>query len=461
MKEIMTIMQEQKEKDPNLMLDNDFLERYLKSSMYFMPSDKFEKLLKESKSVLKPRSYTEISIFWALRHDAKERARFLAGLLTYIEPWMKLSMAVSFDSRTDQMDLLYKYYAILPIRDRVVAALAAGQISVAQTLAFEGQQDNKYDYLLYQQSRDLSEANVHKLIAQSGYINRATLEQFYAKAENRYYIARAWSFLADAFVASNNNIDNTQLATVPYFDRALHVGLRNKFTRGYFEAKAGVRSAMDDYYNFSMLLNYQLSSHYSFEAKYDRSAKSEESIYLLLGGKKDSVSGRLNFQYIPSLGISFYLESSRYYSQDDYYLGEGYSGRVELSKMIHSGYPDIAVGLYYDFGDYDEDSGYKGVIELLQPYRTKALPDDFYNVGMNFFYGTVNRGTYTRVWRPYAEFIPYYNGFAEQFNFAIGGGVGGMAFDKDHMSLGFNYNQAVNGTQESLFELYLRYHMLY
>ncbi|MEA3523610.1 MAG: tetratricopeptide repeat protein [Campylobacterota bacterium] len=461
MKTITEIMEAQKLKNPSLMLNPDFLERYLKAYMYFMPSDDFIELLEASKPILKPRSYTEISIFWALRHDEKERARFLAGLLTYVEPWMKLNMAIGFDSRTRQMDILYRYYSILPIRDRVDAAINTGQISFAQTLAFEGQRENKYDYLLYKQGKDLSEANVHKFIMQTGYNDRDTLEQYYAKAENRYYLMRAWTFIADAYIAENHNSDITQLATVPYYDRSIQAGLYKKFTRGYAEAKVGVRSAMADYSNYSLLVNYQLSSHYNLEVGYDKSARAEESMYLLLGGKKDMTSGRIEFQYLPSLGFALNLESNQYYSQDDYYLGKGYSGRIEWTKQIHAGYPDTAFGMYYDFGDYDEDSGYKGVIELLQPYRTKALPDNFYNIGMNFFYGTMNKDTYTRAWRPYAEFIPYYNGFADQFNFAVGAGYSGLAFDKDHMSFGFNYNQAVNGTQESLFELYLRYHMLY
>ncbi|MEA1918892.1 MAG: tetratricopeptide repeat protein [Campylobacterota bacterium] len=461
MQSIRDIMQEQKEKNPLLMQDDDFLERYLKSSMYFLPSDEFVSLLERSKNVLKPRSYTEISIFWALRHDEKERARFLAGLLSYVEPWMQLSMAMSFDSRTRQMDLLYRYYEVLPIRDRVSAAVSTGQISLAQTLAFEGQENNKYDYLLYTQGRDLAEANVNKLTVKSAYVNRNILEQYVLQGDNRYYLSKGYSFLSEIYLADNHTLDDTQLATVPYYDRSLHVGIHKKLTRGFIEAKAGIRSAMDDYYSYSLLLNYQLNSRLNLELSYKSGVNAEETSYLLLGGKKDRIAGRLQYQILPSSRLSLYMSSNEYYSQDDYYLGQGYSGRLEWSKILHSGYPDLLWGLYYDFGTYQEDKGYRGVIEILQPVRTYALAQDFYNIGMNLFYGLVNKETYTRVWRPYFEFIPYYNGFAEQYNFAMSAGVGGLGFDQDHINFGVTYNQAVNGTQESFLELFMRYKLLY
>jgi len=461
MQTIKDILQKQKEKNPLLMQDSEFLERYLKSSMYFLPPDEFIPLLQHSESVLKPRSYTEISIFWALLHNEKERARFLAGLLSYIEPWMQLSMAMSFDSRTRQMDLLYRYYEILPIRDRVSAAVATGQISLAQTLAFEGQEDNKYDYLLYTQGRDLAEANVNKLKVKSAYVNRSILEQYVLQGDNRYYLAKGYSFLSDIYFADNTTLDDTQLATVPYYDRSLHVGIHKKLTRGFIEAKAGIRSAMDDYYMYSLLLNYQLNSRLNLELSYNSGMNAQETSYLLLGGKKDMVSGRLQYQVLPSSNLSLYMSSNEYYSQDDYYLGQGYSGRLEWNKLLHSGYPDISWGLYYDFGTYKEDRGYRGVIEILQPIRTYALAQDFYNIRINLFYGIVNKETYTRVWRPYFEFSPYYNGFTDQYNFALSAGVGGLGFDQDHTSMGVSYNQAVNGTQESFLELYMRYQLLY
>jgi len=49
----------------------------------------------------------------------------------------------------------------------------------------------------------------------------------------------------------------------------------------------------------------------------------------------------------------------------------------------------------------------------------------------------------------------------KQFNLSFGGGYGGTLFGRDHLSIGFNYNQSVNGTQENTLEIYTNYHLFF
>ena len=155
------------------------------------------------------------------------------------------------------------------------------------------------------------------------------------------------------------------------------------------------------------------------------------------------------------------MQSNTYSSQDNYDLGYGYAARVESQTILKSGYPDLTLKLFYDFGTYTENSGSRGVIDILQPIRTKALPDEFYNLGASIHYGLANKNNYVRTWRPYVEFIPYYNGVLNQVNFAMSAGYGGRIYNHDHLIVGMNYNQAVNGTQETILELFLQYKLLY
>ena len=461
MREIFDTLQAQKEKNPQLMKEKVFLEHYLQSGMYFIAVDDFEALLEKSERVLDERKYTEISIFWALRHNAQDRARYLAGRLAEIEPWMQLNIALNNDDHTSQLDLLYDYFTILPIRDRVVAAIRTGNISLAQTLAFEGQQENRYDYLLYRQGRDLTEANVNVVDFKAGHLNRTSIDQNYLDIRTRYYLERAWSLLANVYFAKNKNNDFENFIQMPEEDSLFDLGLRKKFMRGYVDVKAGARSAIENFYYFSAHLNYNWMSRLTMDATYENNAKAEETSYLLLGGKKDGAKAKASFQYLPSSTISLALAYHKFYSQDDIYLGDGYYSRLEWYQQIRSGYPDMAWGLFCEYGDYNEEFGSHGVIDAMMRYPGIILPETFYNVGANFTYGSMNKEYYTRVWRPYMEFSPYYNGLLDQINLSASAGYGGSIYDKDHLTVGFSYDQAVNGTQESSLELYVRYRMFY
>lgn len=461
MQEVYLILDAQLKKDKNKLQEKKFLEQYLSTSAYFIDVLRYKELLLQAKSILPKKQYIELSIFWSLRHREYARARFLAQKLSDIEPWMQLNIALNNDDRTKQLDLLYKYHSILPIRDRVTTALNIGSISLAQTLAFDGLEDNIYDYLLYQQSRDLIERYADRVKATLGYLGRNNIDRSYLDIKNRYYIARGWSFLTDLFMAKNRDIDPKSFINIPQNDNSLKLGLRKEFDRGNMELRFGMRSAVKDYFTFSTKLHYKLMSRVNIDLGYYNSTQADETTYLLLAGKKDQINGKIALQYLPSSNISLALNYNKYYSQDDYYLGDGYYARLELYRQIHSGYPDIALSVFADYGNYANEYGDIGVVKDITPYRGRVLPEEFYNIGVNLFYGIINKETYTRVWRPFAEITPYYNGYSEQFNISFGGGYGGSLWGQDHLSIGFNYDQSVNGTAESTLGIYLNYHLFY
>lgn len=447
--------------EPKLMQDHDFVERYLKTALTVVPSDRFERMLEEARSVLSPRIFTEISIYRSLRNDAHEQARMLQRALVFIEPWMLLSSALSQDDRSSMLGLLDRYGAVLPIRDRVTAARATGDLALAQSMAFEAMEHNSHDPLLYQQFRDLQEAHADTASVRTGYLKRNFLRQRYAESAHRHYIDRGVSLLADFSIARNDERRENQLATLPYYNRSARLGVAFAFDRGELKLYGGVHSAMQTYYEFSALLGYTLSQRLSIEMEAAKGAVANESLYLLLGGQKEHLSGRIDYQYLASTRLSLLLTYDRFAAQDDTELGKGVSGRAELVRSLRSGYPDLLSGLFYDFGRYEEYEGSKGVIDYLQPLRAKALPERFDNFGLLLAYGNVNASTYTRVWRPYAEFSPFYNSTLRQLSYSLGLGIGGTLWNQDHLMMGVSYSEALSGTREHLLDLYLHYKLYY
>ncbi len=447
--------------DPTLMNDRDFVERYLKTALTVLPSDQFEALLKASPAVLSARTFTEISIFRSLRNDAHAQARMLQRGLVFIEPWMLLSSALHADDRTAMLDLLDQYGAVLPIRDRVTAARSTANVALAQTMAFDAMEYNSHDPLLYQQYRDLQEERADTLMLRGGYIDRSQMTQRYASFEQRHYLSRGWRLQTEAAIASNEHFRKKQLSTLPYYDRTVRIGLSREFGRGRFTLWGGVHSAMQTYYELSALLSYALTQQLGVELSVEDGAAANESLYLVLGGKKQSVSGRIDYQHLSSMRFSASFGHTRFSSQDDVALGYGSVGRVEIQRVLRSGYPDLLAGIFYDFGRYREFSGSKGMIDILQPLRSKALPDAFDNFGLALAYGNSNATTYTRVWRPYAEFSPYYNSTLRQLSYSMGLGIGGSWWNQDHLLFGVGYSEALSGTKERLFDLHLQYKLYY
>jgi len=463
MREIFETLEDRRLKDPRLMGDKEFLEHYLSASMYFIAVDDFQELLISAKEILDGKKYIELSIYWALRHNAQARAKYLVGRLKNIEPWMQLSVALNDDDHTDIQDILYRHFAILPIRDRVLASRKISNISMAQTLSFEGARYNRYDYLLYKQRLDLVAEHSDKIDIKSGHLVQGSLDQTYVDMSARYYIARGWTLLSDIYLANNRNKNRESFEKIPASDKSIDMILKRDVDMGFIEIGFGARDAMDRYYSLYANMEYDISSKIKLDLSYKSGAKANETTYLLLGGKKDDISSKIALQYLPSSSISLMMRYSRFDSQDDHYLGDGYHIKLEWYQQLHSGYPDIAWGIFTEYGDYDEREGEsRGVMDDIIPYDdAKALPEKFYNLGANFFYGTMNKESYTRVWRPYATFSPYYNGYHKQLNLSMSAGIGGSIYDKDHLSIGIGYDQSLNGTQESSIRLYLRYMMYF
>jgi len=458
MEEIYTTLNAQRKRNPSLMHQATFVENYLKSGMYFMHVDRFERVLHQSKSVLSTKNYTEIMIFQTLRHRAQERAEYLSRRLKQVEPWMQLNIALFEDARADQQTILYRYYTILPIRDRVTAAVRTGNIAFAQTLAFKGLEENRRDYLLYQQMRDLDEKHANIVHLKGGLQRRTELDRNYLDLSGRYYLHEAWRLSAHAETVRNSTRKREIFKEIPHNETLFEMGIEKRFMRGTFSLEAGVRSAMKTYGFARAKLHYDIISRIFVEAECGNSQIADETTYLLLGGKKDEIKLKTSFQYLPSTVLALKLSGQHFYSQDNYFLGKGYRVGLEWYHQVRNGYPDLAWSLFSEYGNYREKEGERGVIDDL-PYlnTTQVLPETYYTIGTTFYYGMVNKQNYTRVWRPYASFSPYFNGLNNQFDFSLDAGIGGLLYDRDHLNFGLSYDQSVNGTTESSSRIYFHY----
>ena len=448
--------------NPELKYDNKFLSNYLRASMDVTAPNKYEKRLKKAKKYLTKKNYDEISYSWAIKNSAYEKSLKIYHRIEKKELWMHFSNALVFQEHSDLEDILDRYLSSLAVGDASQAAYKDGQIALAQTITYEGQQNNEKNLNTYIQHLELSKLRSDKLDIKTAYYSREPLVQEFIKVKDKTYLQNDYYLHAQFAYYLNQTIDKAVLLSVPEKTVSASLGLEKQYTRGSVMASLGYHDSMESYISYLLQWKHHFSTDIYTKILIEKNADALESTQLLLGGKKDMLEVDLIWNILDSTSIILLHQLSSYSSQDDVDLGPGQYSRLSISKQIRNGYPDLQVGAFYDVGVYEETAGSRGVIDELQSGIQPVLPNNFYNIGVNLSYGMANSNLYTRVWRPYIEFFPYYNKEKiESFNYGFNTGIGGKVFHQDHLSIGASYVNAVSGIGGSIFELYLNYRFMY
>ena len=461
MHEITNTLKAKMKKTPALKKDSRTLSDYLRAAMYIMSPDKFEKKLKKAKPYLKKKDYDEIAYSWAVYIKAYEKSHKIYNKANEHELWMRFSDAVIFQHHTRIENLLDWYLSLLPQGDAVGALVDDGQIARAQSTNFKLLYHNDDNQNSYIRQLDLSKRRTDKVDAKIARLLREPLLQKYIQLTNRSYIGDSW-YLQEGINISKNSSTNTRyLINPPDVTYKVKLAAKKVFQKGYALMETTYNNQMRNY--FSLLLDgeYRVSSDFTPGVKVGKNVQALVSTQLYLGGKKDILQPRLKYQILPSIAIDIMYEKAKFYSQDDIYLGKGDYFLTHVTQQIHNGYPDLFIGLFYDRALYEEMSGSKGVIDELQVKNYNVLPNPFYNIGLSFSYGMVNRHIYTRVWRPYFEAAAYYNSDIDDYTYSAHAGYGGKVFHQDHLSVGASYSNYLNGTGGKIFEIYINYEFLY
>ncbi len=461
MRDITKTLKKKMKQHPELKKDSQTLSNYLRAAMNVIHADKFEKKLKKAKPYLKRKDYDEISYSWAMHNHADEKAHKIYNKAKQKELWILFYDAILFRDHTRTENLLDQYLELLPQGDAVGALVDDGQISLAQSTTFKLFNTNDANQNAYIRHRDLSKKRTDMVDAKLSRLLREPLQQHYLKLSNRSYMRNDWYMMEGFNIYTNDTTDTKLLINPPSPTYKAYLGAKKEFQRGYVEIQAAYNHHMENYFSTWVDGEYRVSADFTLGGKAGKNIRADESTQLYLGGKKDIVSPRVQYQVLKSTLFSLRYEKASFYSQDDVYLGQSNYFTANVYQQIRDGYPDIRVGVFYDNGQYTETSGSKGVIDTIQTQNFKVLPRSFYNIGLNIAYGLANREIYTRVWRPYIQILPYYNSDLQDFTFSFEAGYGGKIFQQDHMSIGTSYSDSVNGIGGKVFEIYLNYQFLY
>ncbi|MDH4944741.1 tetratricopeptide repeat protein [Sulfurimonas sp. C5] len=460
-REIFTILKQQRKKNLTLKTNNDHLTNYFSAAMYVMHSDPFEQELEDAKPYLKKKNYDELKYSWSMQKEAFEKSHEIYEQTVAPERWMQFSNAMVLQHHTNTENMIDWYLSELSQGDASAQAQEDGQVSLAQTINYNFFDQNSYSQNLYIQQIDLSKLRSDTLDLKLSRYIRDPLVQHYFTAKNSSYIGDDWYVLSGFGYYQNRSSDSNVLVNVPKNTYDISLGVKKLTERASIELGLLYNHDMKNYFSFFMDTSYQFSTDFRAGLEIGKNVEADESTQLYLGGKKDHVTPKLIYNILNSTSIEAKYEFSRFYSQDNVDLGKGKYFNISVNRQLRNGYPDMRIGVFYDRGIYNETSATHGIIDTLQIEPYQVLPNNFYNIGMNFSYGEMNRNLYTRVWHPYFEIYPYYNSDINDFTFGLNAGIGGKAFHQDHMNIGVSYSDSVNGIGGKILEFYINYQFMY
>ena len=461
MQQVFEYLDKKLQKKTKLIKNPQFLAKYLESGINFLNPDRFEELLRLSKKILPKSKYEDLSISFAQKHNI-QKSKFIAQKLSTPKPWIDLSIAMAENDYSKAQKLLYKYSMILPPLDSAITAKESGNIALAQTLAFEAEEKNQKNSSIYQLRKEYIQKYANKANLSSGVNRVGDINSFYLRGDILHYLAKGY-YLKGAFQTSQNVDKSSKFPNnIPRSDNWIELGVKKMFDRGEVEITGGFRSEADSFFYLLLSGEYRVTDKLSVQSSIKKGYLAPETSYLQFTGKKDEIDLKTTYYYMPSTFVSFSTAYDEYKSQDNKDLGRGYKVRGDLTKEFHRGYPDFRVNIFGEYGDFVESNQKeKGVVDTIANPNDPILPEEYFRTGLSFGVGTSTKDIYTRVWRAYAEFTPYYDWILRRANFSVNTGYGGSLFGQDKLRFDFNYDQSLNGAGDTNYGLNMNYKLLY
>ena len=447
------------DKNPNLLKDREFLKDYLRLAIKFLPAVELEGLMQRAKGVLTKKEYTGIKITWYLARGEYEKAKQLIKQKLGVEPWMELSIAL-YDYDKDEMErLLKKQVKALPIRDRVDAAKKTGDIALAKKLAFNGLEQNRNDFRLYKQYKELVEETSPKATVSIKTTDREIQQTkvkttFKTKLYKNFYIEAGNEYTL-------NKSSGGGLINLPTDSRKSYLKISEIDLEKNVSLEIGQRTGLKnipylkfDYYTY-------IKDKFSFSFNIGYNLQTDETLYMYYAGKKNSLKGTVSYSPTPWNYYSLSIEHNKYKSLDNKAVGSGTIVELTGSHKFRLGYPDFTLSAYIRKGLFNEKQE-KGIINKISPFRNpQVLPLSYNEVGLRFSFGYNKKEEFNKTLRPFLSATVSYNDVYGG-GYGIEGGITGNALlPAGDLSVGASFNKGFKGLGNTITTFYVEYFLMF
>ena len=369
--------------------------------------------------------------------------------------YAKLSLELVKNNKLNINKLLKKHHNQLPVRDRVQAEIQTGDIKQTYNDAYFNMKNDYSDYLSYKQARDLyiKYSNRINILTKLNNLDKINVIDNSMSAKiyifNPYYL-----YLKTNSLLSQNN--NSSYKNIQSFDNDTKVGIQKLTNRGSFYAEIGERISKENFFEY--LLRYNTFIKYiSYEGSIGINQKSTENSYLLYAGKTNYFKNDFTFNITNKDIFSLNLDYNRYYSQDNFYLGNSIIEYLKYTRKLRLAYPDFSYYGYFKNANYSKTSNKGDTKQISTINNFDVLSKSYYETGVGFLFGWRHYDTYTKIWRPFIDTSLFYNSLND-FGINFSAGIGGGIYHQDNLSLLLNYSSPLKGLNNYL-EFVLDYNL--
>ncbi len=311
----------------------------------------------------------------------------------------------------------------MPMQVRHDAALATDQVRYAQSIIFQGLEDDPgnddaYQHLVEDALATASFVDLELQDNQYGGLHRYVQSSRFETA-----IAPGTRFAVEYQHTRDTNDPDSVMSYGPQDENVTGIALNNHGSFGDTQIAVRRRNEYANITETQLKHEMDILPHLNFKLGMEANATADESNDLMIFGMRDRIS--TGFRYSFSKRDYFDVEPSwaRYYIQTGDFLGSGNELSMELGHQIRTEYPNLSVrlmGIHTNFNT--------------APNAVIPLPVDMNIYGLCIGTGEVNRRDYTYAWRPYVDSCATNNDQSGQ-GYIGNFGVAGSVIGRDQLSL--------------------------
>ena len=360
------------------------------------------------------------------------------------EPYIDLSMALLTNDKEKLKKIVT--HKRLPYRDKVQGLIKAGMINKAAQQIYKNLKNNSIDYEARRQGVD-----------------------FYTVYERR--LKFVW------FLQRNDKIDTlNSVIGLKSFNKGikfnqniliknsntLYKNLKNLYSLSFFIKYKKLKTDVSfnkAYKNF-MGVKFDWNVYTNLNLELGLNQKSDESIYLLYGGKKNFVNLIYNYFLDNRHYFSSNVKYNLFYTQNNKYVGSGENFNIRYTDNLRVGYPDFSYYVFFNQGLYKQS---ENADFLMANFSTVSnfdvLPDKFYIIGNGISFGVNNLDTLSPRLLPFGDFSVNYEMLKKNLGYNILFGFRKRLFYEDNLMMGVNYSKVLNKANTNPFiKFVLRYY---
>jgi polysaccharide biosynthesis protein PelB len=395
---------------------------------------------------------------WLLSRYADELSR---------PAWAELSLALSHKDQGKLSRLLDELPDWLPKIEAVTAMQQTQRLAAAQSLAFETLESRPFSHEAHQKLIDtlLPDAPNVKARYASGYQGGLDFSSWSLDGSWRMPLSITMTAIAES--TSLRTTDANLLAYVPNNDRTFGLNARGQRDHGWWQTSLTRRFAVADFNNFRLDWQQSFDVRLQTLSSVGLRQPALETPALRVGGMKDFVETRANYQMGQREYLVGFIHLSRLLSQTGTALGSGRTLSVEAGHRLRTEYPDITVRAGYSnssFSKYDAANADPIVLQVAPASATSAIdtfiPRASSEFSVNASYGESARSSYSKALRPYGEIGLRHNSLTG-LGFSLRSGLSTSVIGTDRLSLFLNAVSATPGNSRGLREVGLSYQWLY